>query len=138
MPVQKAKCHCGQTEWTADLDNASHILCHCNACKIIGGSAFTLNQLVPKDKFNLTKGEVKCYTYKGDSGNPVHCYYCPNCTTHVYHHQTVAGDVYVVRTSIFEGSEKWDSTFEIYTGEKYHWQPLVTPEGAHVEGAPPS
>lgn len=41
---------------------------HCNACKVIGGSAFTLNQLLPKDKFKITKGDVKCYTYKGDSG----------------------------------------------------------------------
>lgn len=84
MSTYNGACHCGATEWTASLDKdtSSHILCHCNTCKILSGGAYTLNQIIPKDSLKITKGgdSLKNYTYKGDSGNPVHCYYCPNCT----------------------------------------------------------
>ena len=87
MSTYNGACHCGATEWTASLDKdtSSHILCHCNTCKILSGGAYTLNQIIPKDSLKITKGgdALKNYTYKGDSGNPVHCYYCPECTVSV-------------------------------------------------------
>jgi hypothetical protein len=100
--MEHARCHCGEVEWEVKLEDKSHILCHCNGCasqmgsstyiptgancyigKMLSGGAYTLNQVVPRDNLRITKGELKKYTYTGDSGNPVHCYYCPNCTTHV-------------------------------------------------------
>jgi hypothetical protein len=41
---------------------------HCNTCKILGGGAYTLNQIIPKDNLQITKGNLKTYTYTGDSG----------------------------------------------------------------------
>ncbi len=85
----KGHCHCGAVEWQVELpsDSQSHILCHCDACKLQSGGEYTLNQLAPKDAFKLTKGDLKVYTYKGDSGNPVDCFYCGTCTSSPYHHQ---------------------------------------------------
>lgn len=54
--------------WTADIDAEKHVLCHCGACKLMSGGEFTLNQIIPKDAFKLTKGNLNKYTYKGDSG----------------------------------------------------------------------
>lgn len=52
---------------------------------------FLLDQIIPKSQLKITAGgEPGCYTYKGDSGNSVNCYYCPKCTTHIYHHQVRA------------------------------------------------
>ena len=74
----KGHCHCGAVEWEVELpsDSQGHILCHCNACKLQSGGEYTLNQIAPKDAFKLTKGDLKVYTYKGDSGNPVDCFFC--------------------------------------------------------------
>lgn len=57
---------------------------HCNVCKALSGSAYMMNQIIPKANFKLTKGDeaLKSFTYYGESGKPVYCYYCPNCTTH--------------------------------------------------------
>jgi hypothetical protein len=41
---------------------------HCNTCKFLSGSAYTLNQIVPKSDFKITKGSTKTFTYYGDSG----------------------------------------------------------------------
>lgn len=68
MPQYEGQCHCGQIAWTAEIPEEKHILCHCGACKLMGGGEFTLNQIIPKDNFKLTKGDLKVYTYKGDSG----------------------------------------------------------------------
>ncbi|KAI9796188.1 MAG: hypothetical protein M1833_006439 [Piccolia ochrophora] len=123
MTTYKGHCHCGETEWEAKLSDNKHILCHCSACKLLSGAEYTLNQLVPKDDFKITKGSLNTYTYSGDSGNPVHCYYCPNCTTHAYHHQTVAGPVYVVRTGLLEGGDDFSVAAEIYGKERLSFQP---------------
>jgi len=85
----KGHCHCNAVQWTVELppDSQSHILCHCDACKLQSGGEYTLNQIAPKDAFKLTKGDLKVYTYKGDSGNSVDCFSCANCTSSPYHHQ---------------------------------------------------
>lgn len=136
MSTFKGRCHCGQTEWTVKVDQPSHVLCHCAACKTVSGGESTFNSIVPKSNFNLTKGTTKTYTYTGDSGKPVHCYYCPNCTSHLYHHQTVLGeDQIVIRSGLLEGSADFPVVFEIYGKERLSWQPEIAQT---VPAAPPS
>jgi hypothetical protein len=55
------------------------------------------------------------------SGNPVHCYYCPNCTSHVYHHQTVMGDKLIARTVFAEGSKDFKPALEVYGKVRLPW-----------------
>ena len=81
-----------------------------------------MNALVPLSNLNITKGEVKSYDYTGDSGKPVHCYFCPNCTTHVYHHQTVMGDTVVARTILLDGGKDFPLEAEIYGKDKLTWE----------------
>ncbi|KAL6713919.1 hypothetical protein ACLMJK_008413 [Lecanora helva] len=134
MTTYNGRCHCGQVEWTTKIDGDAHVLCHCDACKVLAGAEYTLNQMSNKDDIKITKGEVKTYTYTGDSGKPVHCYYCPNCTSHVYHHQTVLGDKIVIRTPLLEGSKKFPVAAEIYGKDRAGWQP----ELAHTFPEAPS
>ncbi|KAL8786356.1 MAG: hypothetical protein Q9213_002853 [Squamulea squamosa] len=96
---------------------------HCDACKLLSGGEHTLNTLAAKNDIEITKGTLKCYDYQGDSGNPVHCYYCPNCTSHVYHHQTVMGDnKIVVRTALLEGGKDFKVAAEIFGKDRLGWQ----------------
>lgn len=125
MSAYNGKCHCGQVEWTVKLEDASHIICHCDACKSLSGGPYTLNQIVPEDDFKITKGDVKEYTYHGDSGKPVHCYYCANCTTHPYHRQEVMGDKLVVRTGLVQGGRDFKPSAEIYGKARMAWEPEV-------------
>ena len=94
MTTYNGKCHCGQTEWTAKVED-HHIIwlvavivllanlaalwgsdgnvmltvsSHCDTCKTLSGGAYTLNTIVPQEDLKITKGDVKAYTYYGDSG----------------------------------------------------------------------
>lgn len=58
-------------------------------------------------------------------GKPVNCYYCPNCTTHAYHHQTVAGDQIVVRTGLLNKAKEFEPAAEIYGKDKFSWEKEV-------------
>jgi hypothetical protein len=154
----QAQCHCGhhKWEWTLEADKQSHILCHCDTCKVLSGGPYTLNQIVPKSALKITSGgEPAKYSYKGDSGefqhsldslpaisftsasharpdhtflgNSVNCYYCPKCTTHIYHHQEVMGpDTIIARTGIpADARKKFPVAAEIYGKDKLSWEPKI-------------
>jgi len=127
MSAEHGSCDCGQVEWDLKLGEKKHILCHCRTCQKLSGGAYTLNQIVPNDNLTITKGKnnMKVYTYSSASGNPVHCYYCANCTTHVYHHQTVLGDQIVVRTGLLDEGSKYEPTLEIFGKDRLFWQKEV-------------
>lgn len=60
-PPQKKKTH--HANLTPNLNS------HCDTCKILGGGAYTMNQIIPKSALKITKGgEPGKYTYYGDSG----------------------------------------------------------------------
>ncbi|KAH7066380.1 Mss4-like protein [Paraphoma chrysanthemicola] len=132
MSTFNGHCHCGQTEWTAELskDQQGHVLCHCDTCKYLSGAPYTLNQIIPKSALNITKGkDLGKYTYKGDSGKGVHCYYCKNCTTHVYHHQEALGDDKIVLRTGLLGDKGPGAGFEpaaeIYGKARFSWEKEV-------------
>ncbi|KAH7351037.1 Mss4-like protein [Rhexocercosporidium sp. MPI-PUGE-AT-0058] len=121
MSSDHGKCHCGQTEWDVKLNERAHIL--------LGGGSYSLNQIVPKENLKIIKGDLKAYKYKGDSdqkissitGKSVSCYYCPNCTSHAYHHQEVMGDNIVVRTGLLDSSKSLQPGAEIYGKARHPW-----------------
>ncbi|KAF3902145.1 hypothetical protein ABW21_db0205156 [Orbilia brochopaga] len=126
MPTSTGKCHCGQTEWEVITpETPAHILCHCSACKKLSGGEYTLNIVVPVTDCKVTKGELKQYVYKADSGNDTVCYYCPNCTTHPWHHQKSHAHEYVVRSGLLEGAEDFKIAVEVYGKERWSFQPEI-------------
>ncbi|KAH7121111.1 Mss4-like protein [Dendryphion nanum] len=124
-------CLCGQTEFKAKLekDQQGHILCHCDTCKYLSGSVFTLNQIVPRSALTITKGKDSLgkYTYYGESGKAVDCFFCKNCTSHIYHHQHVMGpDTIILRTGLLpKGQKEFQPAAEIFGKAKLHWEKEV-------------
>lgn len=61
------------------------------------------------------------------AGNSVNCYYCPKCTTHIYHHQEVMGpDTIIARTGIpTDARKKFPVAAEIYGKDKLNWEPKI-------------
>lgn len=59
-----------------DESNADFFSSHCNTCKELSGSTYTLNQIIPTKALKITKGDdLGKYTYKGDSGTFTHNIY---------------------------------------------------------------
>jgi hypothetical protein len=68
--VRRGMCHCESVRWTAKLDNAEHVLCHCSTCQKLGGGPYSCNQIIPKEGLQIISGEenIRQYRYKGASG----------------------------------------------------------------------
>ncbi|KAF2089832.1 hypothetical protein K490DRAFT_54271 [Saccharata proteae CBS 121410] len=134
------QCLCGETQWQVQLepDQAKHILCHCDTCKALSGAPYTLNQIIPRKALHFTSGgtSLKKYTYYGESGKAVDCFYCPNCTSHPYHHQHVMGeDTIVVRTGLLKEGRSFKPAAEIFGKAKLDWEPQIAET---FETLPPS
>ena len=72
-------CMCGAVRYESTADAVMQASCYCRDCQRSTGSAFAPVLLVPKEAFKLTKGELKHYEVKGDSGNKVSRAFCANC-----------------------------------------------------------
>ncbi|KAK5110522.1 hypothetical protein LTR62_005714 [Meristemomyces frigidus] len=97
-----------------------------------------MNQIIPKANLKITSGgEPGKYSYKGDSGSEVDCFYCPKCTTHIYHHQQVMGpDTIIARTGLLpEARKNFDVGAEIYGKAKMKWEKEIAQT---FETLPPS
>jgi hypothetical protein len=65
----RGSCHCETVRWTARLESAEHVLCHCATCQKLGGGPYSCNQIIPKDELKIVWGteNVGEYKYKGAS-----------------------------------------------------------------------
>ena len=54
-------CHCGQVQYTAEIDPARVVVCHCSDCQTMSGSAFRVIAFTLEDRFQLTRGTIKAY-----------------------------------------------------------------------------
>ncbi|KAJ4290838.1 hypothetical protein N0V90_010033 [Kalmusia sp. IMI 367209] len=121
--VWRGSCHCEAVRWTARLESAEHVLCHCETCRKLGGGPYSCNQIIPKEELKIVLGNENIgeYKYKGASGKFVHCFYCLTCTSHIYHHQDVMPEKVIVRTLLLEGGSKMPATGEIFAEGKLNW-----------------
>ena len=73
-------CHCGAVTFSADIDPARVMLCHCADCQVMSGSAFRIIVLAPIEAFSI-RGKTTSYVKVADSGNRRAQVFCPECGT---------------------------------------------------------
>ena len=76
-------CHCGRISFTAEVDPARVMVCHCSDCQVLSGSPFRAVVAVPIGSFTL-RGEPKGYVKVAESGNRRSQVFCPECGTPLY------------------------------------------------------
>ena len=77
-------CHCGYMTYTAEIDPAKVIICHCTDCQALSSSAFRIVVLAEKGSFRLLSGQPKTYIKTADSGRKRAHHFCPKCGTQMY------------------------------------------------------
>ena len=77
-------CHCGAIAYSAEVDPAEVVVCHCTDCQTLSGSAFRTVAFARKSSFKLARGEPRIYVKTADSGRDREQSFCPNCGTPIY------------------------------------------------------
>ena len=76
-------CHCGAITFTAEVEPARVMLCHCSDCQVLSGSPYRHVVPAATDTFTL-KGVPKVYVKVADSGNRRVQAFCSECGTPIY------------------------------------------------------
>src|SRR4051794_24361100 len=61
-------CHCGSISFTAEIDPARVMICHCTDCQVLSGSPFRAVAVSSISDFHL-RGTAKSYVKVAQSGN---------------------------------------------------------------------
>lgn len=78
------RCHCGQIHYSAEVDVANVLICHCTDCQLLTGSAFRVNAPAKFESFVVTCGVPSVYEKVADSGSTRLHGFCGNCGTPLY------------------------------------------------------
>jgi hypothetical protein len=79
----EGSCHCGRISFTAQVDPARVMVCHCSDCQVMSGSPFRAVVPAAVEDFVLD-GEPKRYIKTADSGNRRAQVFCGDCGTPLF------------------------------------------------------
>ncbi|MBO6765387.1 GFA family protein [Maricaulis sp.] len=125
-------CRCGQTRMEVTAPALITMACHCDGCRKMTSSAFSLSAMVPAEAFSVVGEEpVK----GGLRGPQLDHYFCPHCMSWMFT-RIVGMDALVnVRASLFD-TRDWATPFiETMTSEKLDW--ATTPAVHSYPAFPP-
>lgn len=77
------RCHCGAISFSATIDAARVMACHCTDCQVLSGAPFRAVVAAPIGQFHLS-GTPKSYVKVAESGNRRAQMFCPECATPLY------------------------------------------------------
>lgn len=77
-------CQCGALRYEITGRPLTLYACHCTECQRQSASAYGLSLWVHEADFRLT-GKPAQWTLYTESGHLLHCFFCPNCGSRLYH-----------------------------------------------------
>ncbi|QYS98054.1 CENP-V/GFA domain-containing protein [Trichoderma simmonsii] len=130
MLVQSGGCICGKIRYTYNAEPITKVLCHCDDCRKISGSNYSVNFLVPEAAFQVTVGTPKIFSKVADSGDTINSYFCGDCGSMIWRESTNCGPNKVVKAGTLDDSGKIISTSvfdaEVFTRSRVEWvQPIA-------------
>ena len=113
-------CLCGRVRYTVTGEPAFSGLCHCRNCQRYTGSAFEALIAFPAASVSV-QGELKTYDDTGDSGQPVHRRFCPNCGSGVVNEVDVLPGVTIVLAGTLDDPAAFKPTMDVYWSSAQPW-----------------
>ena len=121
MISHQGGCHCGKVRFQAEADPWMVFQCNCMRCRRLLGTVAVF--VAFDDSANVQiSGETREYVTKGESGLPVHHYFCPVCSTMVH----VKADAYDmggagIVLGAFDDPHQFEPEWENYIELKLNW-----------------
>ncbi|KAF2094207.1 hypothetical protein NA57DRAFT_80622 [Rhizodiscina lignyota] len=116
MPAAKGSCLCGGITVSYDAEPLLMNACHCIQCRKVTGAAFSTNCIIPESSFKLG-GSIEPKVYispHGDSGKPIHLYFCPTCSTSMYAMPEAFPGIVVVKTGVLDREEGEEDPLDLF------------------------
>jgi hypothetical protein len=116
-------CLCGNIRYSSNAQPLSVIQCHCKNCQKQSGSAFSLNLVVKMEQIEINGNQLSCYKDKGDSGNPVYRYFCPNCGSALVSGNNDLSGIAVIKAGSLDDTSDISPRVSIWETSAQAWVP---------------
>ena len=113
------RCACGALQVTCDGAPLRVAACHCDDCRRLTGSAFSLNARWPTDRVQVT-GDSQEFVRKGDEGSTITNHFCPSCGVSVFYDVEGLEGV-AVRVGCLDQRSLFRPDFSVYDNRKPEW-----------------
>jgi len=119
-------CQCGSVRYRVNEEGLL-AACHCTECQQQSGSAFGLSLIVSREAFELTQGELACFTRDADFGGVVDCFFCPRCGNRIYHLPSSMPANLNLKAGTLDDAPTLEPALHVFVRTKQPW--LVIPDG---------
>lgn len=118
------RCHCGRISFTAEVDPAQVVACHCTDCQVLSGSSYRVVVPAPVASFDL-RGEPQYYEKVADSGNRRLQAFCPQCATPLFGKAPEGGAVVTLRVGCLTQRAALSPRVQIWQHSAMPWVDAV-------------
>ena len=77
-------CLCGEFAYECSNTPIWSVNCHCKACQKSSGAPYVSAFSVPRNSFEITKGDTITFSRKAESGHVVITFLCATCGTRLF------------------------------------------------------
>lgn len=128
-------CMCGAIRYTLSVPVTELRACHCATCQKGSGTQGSVNAVIPAAAFKLTKGTLKRYESRADSGRTLYRDFCGDCGSPIYSQRATALDTLVVRAGSLDDAGEMKITANIWTRSARPWA-YIDPASKQLPGQP--
>ena len=114
----EASCHCGAIRLTCDDAPTEVTSCNCSICTKKG----FLHLIVPKEQFELLRGEGELSTYRFNTGVAAH-HFCCTCGIHSFYVPRSDPDKVDVNVRCLDGVDAESIEPKPFDGQ--HWEEAI-------------
>ncbi len=110
-----AGCQCGAVRYAVSDDPLALYVCHCRECRKQSTSAIGLSLIVRRAAFCVTPGRVESWSRATDSGRTLHCAFCPDCESRLWHEPEGVAETISVKAGSLDEPVDLRPTVHIWT-----------------------
>ncbi|MDH4052485.1 MAG: GFA family protein [Rubrivivax sp.] len=127
-------CHCGAVSFTALIDPARVMICHCSDCQVLSGAPFRAVAMAATESLKV-QGATKRYVKVAQSGNRRAQVFCPECATPLWATAPENATSVVIRLGCVKQKAQLQPVVQIWQHSALPWLSELgsvpgTPEGS--------
>jgi hypothetical protein len=107
-------CQCGAVRYEVGGPPVNLYVCHCRECRKQSASAFGISLIVRDKDFHLTKR----WSRPTDSGRTLHCAFCGDCGSRVWHEAAGEHDTLSVKGGSLDQTIDLGEATHVWTSRK--------------------
>jgi hypothetical protein len=114
-------CLCRAVRYEIAIEPVFQVACHCRDCQYASGGSPAFVAVVPKAAFKITRGQVRTYWNKGDSGADVGRSFCEACGAPLFSEPKGIGDFVAVKVGSLDDPSAFRVQADIWMKSAQPW-----------------